>query len=220
MRHTLFIICILMLCLSGCREFWQREEPPRPEEPVGPQTKAEVLAEIRPVISPLRHSLSPGAPVISDMHRDQIMAQLRNAIISYGDTDFGKEALNELAYEVMDIARRASADDRHQLVLVCIDVVELLAVESHLLKRLGARADVMLEKPVVRVKGFLEDIEKNQLYVFLDLINHRTGAVERVEAREGDEFHNLRLWRIQGRNRSVIFEYLKVPGLFFEVKAF
>lgn len=219
MRWTLYIVFLLSLSLSGCQELLQRPEAP-PEEPVGPQTKEEVLAEIRPIIGPLRNTLVPGAPGITDMHRDQVMSGLRNAILNYGDTDFGREALDDLAYEIMDIAKRAADADRNRLVLVCIDAVELLAVESQLLKRLGARADLMMGKPAVRVRGFMEDIEKRQTYVFLELINRRTGAVERVEAREGDEFHNLRLWRIVGRNRSVIFEYLPVPGLFFEVESF
>ena len=219
MRHSLYIILILVVLLTGCREMLQREEPP-PEEPVGPQTKEEVLAEIRPIIGPLRSTLAPGGTGITEMHRDQIMSGLRTAIITHGNTDFGKEALSDLAYEIMDIAKRAADAERHRLVLLCIDAVELLSVESQLLKRLGARADVMLEKPAVRVKGFMEDVEKKQTYVFLELVNRKTGAIERVEAREGDEFHNLRLWRIVGRNRSVLFEYLTVPGLFFEVESF
>ncbi len=208
-----------ILLTAGCENFLKKEPPP-PPEPQGPQTKEEVMAEIRPVIQPLLNAKTPGAPGVSDEQRNQIMTGLRNAIVAHGDKDFGKAALRDAAYEIIEVAKVASAAERYRLVLMCIDVVELLSVESQLLKRLGAKADVMMEKPVVHVKGFMEDHEKKEMYVFLDIINHKTGVSEQLEAREGDEFHNLRLVRVAGRNKGVIFEYLKVPGLFFEIEAF
>ena len=66
----------------------------------------------------------------------------------------------------------------------------------------------------------MDDLETKQLTVFLELTDYFTGKIDRVQAREGDEFNNLRLVRVIGRNKSVLFEYLKVPGLFFEVQSF
>lgn len=149
-----------------------------------------------------------------------MMTGLRDAIMQYGSTEFGRQAFRDLAYEVQDIAKQASALEKYRLVLICVDVTELLSVESHLLKRLGQKADIMLDKPKVQVKGFIDDIEKKQTYIFIEIINYREGTLERMEAREGDEFNNLRVVRILGRNQAVLFEYLKLPGLFFEVEAF
>ena len=120
----------------------------------------------------------------------------------------------------LDIAKSAAESERYKLVLACIDAIELLNMESRLLERLGARADTILARPVVRVRGFLDDHEKGDTYVFLELLDRRNGTVERYEARPGDEFNNLRLIRIIGRNKAVLLEYLRMPGLFFEVEAF
>jgi hypothetical protein len=195
-----------------------RKEPP-PPPPTGPQSKEEVLAAVNPIIAPLRTTIS-GGPVISETERYTMMTGLRDAIMQYGSTEFGRQAFRDLAYEVQDIAKQASAIEKYRLVLICVDVTELLSVESHLLKRLGQKADVMLDKPKVQVKGFIDDIEKKQTYIFIEIINHRKGTLERMEAREGDEFNDLRVVRILGRNQAVLFEYLKLPGLFFEVEAF
>lgn len=195
-----------------------RKEPP-PQPPTGPQSKEEVLAAVNPIIAPLRTTIS-GGPVISETERYTMMTGLRDAIMQYGSTEFGRQAFRDLAYEVQNIAKQASAVEKYRLVLICVDVTELLSVESHLLKRLGQKADVMLDKPKVQVKGFIDDIEKKQTYIFIEIINHRKGTLERMEAREGDEFNDLRVVRILGRNQAVLFEYLKLPGLFFEVEAF
>ena len=105
-------------------------------------------------------------------------------------------------------------------MLACIDAIELLSMESQLLKRLGERADVILEQPIVRVHGFLDDLEKGDTYAFLELINKNTGNVDKIEARVGDEFNSLRFVRIIGNNKAILFEYLRMPGLYFEVEAF
>lgn len=210
-------IILLLLACSGCKDMLRKEPPPQP--PTGPQSKEEVLAAVNPIIAPLRTTIS-GGPVISETERYTMMTGLRDAIMQYGSTEFGRQAFRDLAYEVQNIAKQASAVEKYRLVLICVDVTELLSVESHLLKRLGQKADVMLDKPKVQVKGFIDDIEKKQTYIFIEIINHRKGTLERMEAREGDEFNDLRVVRILGRNQAVLFEYLKLPGLFFEVEAF
>lgn len=212
-------VLAVLLIISGCQDLLRKQPPPPTEEEPGPKTKEEVLALIRPIIDPIRSTAMTGSPGVSETERMNIMARIRDAITAYGGKDYGKEALRELAYEVQDLAKEASKKERYRLVMMCIDISEMLQVESQLMKRLGNKAKIMLERPKVQVRGFIDDLEKNQTYVFLELINYATGTVERREAREGDEFSNLKLVRIIGKNKAVLFEYLKVPGLFFEVEA-
>lgn len=218
-RKLLFTLPLLLL-LFGCSDFLKKTPPPPAQEETGPKSKEEAQALIRPAIEPLRQTMQPGGPGVSEVERQQVLLALQHAIVTYGDNRYGKEALRELGYELQELARQASANERYRLVLICIEASNLLEVNSAYLKRAGAQATTMLQKPMVSVKGFMDDLETKQLTVFLELTDYFTGKIDRVQAREGDEFNNLRLVRVIGRNKGVLFEYLKVPGLFFEVQSF
>ncbi|HNZ49094.1 MAG TPA: hypothetical protein PLZ53_04745 [Candidatus Hydrogenedentes bacterium] len=220
MIRKLLLTLPLLLVLFGCSDFLKKTPPPPAQETAGPKNKEEAQALIRPAIEPLRKTMQPGGPGISEAERQQVLLALQHAIVTYGDNQYGKEVLRDLGYELQDLARQASAQERYRLVLICIEASNLLEVNSAYLKRAGAQATTMLQKPMVSVKGFMDDLETKQLTVFLELTDYFTGKIDRVQAREGDEFNNLRLVRVIGRNKSVLFEYLKVPGLFFEVQSF
>jgi len=220
MRVWFSVFIVMLIVFSGCENLKKKVAPPPPPEPVGPQTKQEVYALISPSINPLRNVVSQNTMGLSDFDREQVMTSLRNAVVNYGSLSFGQEAIKELGYEIMEIARQAGQQNRYKVVLTCIDAIELLSMESQLLKRLGARADVILQRPVVEIHGFLDDHEKGDTYVFLNIINRQTGEVEKIEARTGDEFNNLRFVRILGNNQGILLEYLRMPGLFFEIEAF
>lgn len=217
MRYSIVLSVVVLLCCAGCEQPLKKEPPRSATEKQ--QTKEEILAEIRPFVVPIQTTLAGGA-IISDVERSTMLSNLRDAMVRHGETAAGRAAFQELSWEVQGMAKQAADMERYRLVLICIDVAELLDTESLLLKRLGAKANSMLDMPTVRVNGFIDDIEKKQTYIFIELFNRRTGEVEKLQAREGEEFNNLRLVRIIGGNQAVLFEYLKMPGLFFEVEAF
>lgn len=190
--------------------------PPPPPPPEGPQTKEEVLALVRPMIAPIRAALAPGA-YLTDTDRAVIMGNLRAAVAEHGGKDFGQAALREVGHEISEMGREAGKAERWRLALFCVDVFDLLNMESALLKRIGQRAQHMMDQPTVRVRGFLEDGANRDLYVFMDLVNRRTGEVQKVRVREGEEFGGLRLIQVLGRNQKVRVEYLRIPGLIFDV---
>lgn len=211
-RTVAAVVCILVLWACS-----PPPPPPPPPAPVGPQSKEEVAVLIKPIIDPLRTSALPGGPVLPDSTRQMVVGQLRDTTAQYGGTEFGRAALRDLGYEISELAKSAAMDERWRLTMTCIDAFEVLSMESKLLNRLGERAEKMLEQPTVRVRGFLEDGEKGDLYVFMELIDRKTGDIKRVEAREGEEFEGLRLLKVVGRNQKVRMEYLKIPGLIFDV---
>lgn len=215
-RRILLSVAVLLLC-GGCEQLLRKDLPKTDTETL--PAKEEVLAEMRPFLAPIQTTLAGGA-IISDTERYTMLSGLRDAMVRHGNNPAAREAFQELGWEAQGMAKQAADMGRYRLVLICIDVAELLNTESLLLKRLGARADVMLDMPTVRINGFLDDVEKKQTYIFIELFNRRAGKVEKLQAREGEEFNNLRLIRIIGRNQAVLFEYLKMPGLFFEVEPF
>lgn len=217
-RLILALGCVLIVVIgSGCNP--APPPPPTPTAPIGPQTKQDVLTLVMPAIAPFAAvlALPPGGGSLSEAARTSVMVQLRDAVGKYGNLPFGREALHEVGYKIADMGKQASSQERWRLALACVDAFDILQMESVTVSRLGEKAKTMMEQPTVRVRGFFEDREKGSLYVFLELVNRTTGAVEKVQAREGEEFSGIRLLRVIGRNQKVRVEYLKIPGLIFDV---
>lgn len=220
MTRTLLYTLPLLVLLFGCSDIFQKNPPPPVEEEPGPHSREEAMSLISPIINPLRNTLLHNGPGVSEADRQQILYGLQTAIVHYGDNRYGQEVLRDLGFELQGLARQASAQERYRLVLICIEAAELLSVDSMYLRRAGSKAVTMLEKPKVVVKGYMDDLETNQLSIFLELTDYFSGKIDRIQVREGDEFNNLRLVRVIGRNKGILLEYLKVPGLFFEIESF
>lgn len=217
-RLLLALGCVLMIgIVSGCKP--APPPPPPPVVPVGPQTKQEVLGLVLPALAPIEAVLAqpPGQGGMTEAERSGVMAQLRDAVAKYGNLPFGREALREVGYKIGEIGKKASTQERWRLALTCVDAFDILQMESLTVSRLGERAKTMMEQPTVRVRGFLEDKEKGSLYVFMELVNRKTGEVEKVQAREGEDFNGIRLIKVIGRNKKVRVEYINIPGLIFDV---
>ena len=211
--RNLLALSVLAAMAASCKV---EPPPPPPPPPMGPQTKEEVLALVRPIIAPIRVAVDTGT-FLSVQETAIILQNLRQAVLEHGSKEFGRAALREVGYEIAELGKEASADERWKLALFCVDAHDTLSMESVLLGRISERAEKMLEQPTVRVRGFLEDGVDKTLYVFLEIVDRRTGEVKKVQAREGEEFNGLRLIKVLGRNKQVRFEYIKIPGLIFDV---
>ena len=217
-RCLLAVACVLMIgVVSGCNQ--APPPPPPPVVPTGPQTKQEVLSLVLPVLAPIERvlALAPGTGGVSETDRTVMMAQLREAVGKYGNLPFGREALHDVGYKIAEMGKKASTQERWRLALACVDAFDILQMESMTVARLGGRAKTMMEQPTIRVRGFLEDKDKGALYVFLELVNRKTMEVHKVQAREGEEVGGIRLLKVIGRNQKVRVEYIKIPGLIFDV---
>lgn len=217
MRYTLPCIVVAALLFAGCKDsLWTKaRETAQP----GP-SKTEIQAKVKPIIEPFRQivNMGAGAPGLAQETRDTVCNALRDAQLQYGAFPQGQEVFRELGYEIVDIAKRARDQERWRLVEACVDAHEILNLENAMITRLDARAQEMLARPTVVVKGFLDDRAKNTINIFIQVIDRATGKRKSMTVREGDEFGDLKVINIVGANKSVRFEYKKIPGLVFEVE--
>mgnify|MGYP000994327100 CR=1 FL=1 len=216
-KHFLAVLCALVIgLLAGCKP---APPPPPPPVPSGPQTKEEVMNLVLPALSPIQAVLAQpkGVGGLDEGSRIYMMNQLSDAVSKYGSQPFGREALREVGYRIADLGKQASAQERWRVALACVDAFDILQMESLTVARLEGKAKTMMEQPLIRVRGFLEDKEKNDLYVFLELVNRKTMEVKKVQMREGEETDSIRLLKVIGRNQKVRVEYTKIPGLIFDV---
>jgi len=211
------IACALVIgMVAGCKP---APPPPPPPTNTVPQTKEEIMAQVLPALAPIQAVLAQpkGMGGLSEAARASVMSQLGEAVSKYGSLPAGKDALHEVGYRIADLGKQASGQERWKVALTCVDAFDILQMESMSVSRLGDKARMMMEQPTIRVQGFLEDKEKNELYVFLELVNRKTMEVKKVQMREGEEANNIRLLKVIGRNQKVRVEYTKIPGLIFDV---
>jgi len=160
---------VLAAVLAGCG---QDAAGPQKGEAATPEALA---GEIRPVLAPLEGLLA--APAADNGNFTLVDAewcrglaeQVRRARSTYSGTENGEAALARIADELEDLVRRARDEDRWGLVLCAIDVHEELRPGMHLMRLLRERAMLHAMRPHVVVKGFFDDNDKNELYVFLQV---------------------------------------------------
>ncbi len=225
---TLRTLCGIALALTivSCEAAKDALTPaPSPEE-AGARQEAS-MQELRQALAPITAVLdasgygeagqqSPG--FLSDEARAQAITAVREAKKKCENSEEGRAALTAFGHDITAMLQRARDADRWRVVLALIDAYEIVAGEMPTrMVRLRERAQINFDRPVVEVKGFFDDLATGHTYVFLSLRDRSTGEVHIVQARVGDEFHELKLLNIIGKKRGVELEYLKVPDETFRV---
>ena len=104
------------------------------------------------------------------------------------------------------------------MVLHCLDVYDALNPGAIKYNRLRNMAELQMRKPRVDLKGFFSDGGTDgTVYALVEITDPVQDKVHKENMREGEEMHGLRFHRIIGNQRGVEFEYLAIPGDFFEV---
>ena len=221
MRRSLLVLLLLPFALSACEWVLPPPPPPKAETPPGePVTKGQVLAEMEPMIEPFRDVVKSGKGAntgLTFQNRNAVIELLRDAHQRYAQYENGRSAMRTLGTEIIDIAKEAGEQDRWRLVQACVDAHEILNMDSLMLDRLDERAQVLIARPKVKVRGFMEDGETKDVFVFLEITDRQTGRTKTVTLREGEIVDTLRVVEIIGANDAVRFEYLPVEGLEFVV---
>lgn len=209
-------VALLLVALTACNV------PPPPAAPGAkpiPKDKEAVLAEMRPLLSPYRAILAnPTGPGLPDSQRADTLAAIRTAQAEYGQEEYAQAAMRELGQEIAALAIQAKDQERWRLVEALIDVYEVLNLQSYLLDSLDRRAELILAKPKVVVKGFMEDGKTGQWSVFMEVTDRNAKKSEKVVKQVGDVFNNLKLREIVGDNNAIKLEYLRIPDLVFTVE--
>lgn len=218
MRVLFFIIAVAIVAVALAFVYRVvEEEPGGADRPPEEATKEEVMEEIAPLLDPVRGLLRAETGGYHDSMREAIVSGLRDAKMKYAESPGGKKAFQELSWEVVGMAKQAREQDRWRLVQGLVDIHDILGMESVTMDRLDEGARKRLAQPLVEVTGIVDDVEKEQTYVFMNLLDRETREMNRVKARVGETLGDLKVVEIIGRNKKVVLEYLPIEGLTFEV---
>ena len=222
---------LLVLCLAATLVLCACPKPPPPPPPVAPKAPPEptpeaIAAEIRPALEPyrnlLRQKIGPGgtdaAGGLSPGDQKRVQDELKAAKQKFQHTENGKQALRMVTHDVEEMIQNARDQSRWRIVKDCIETWRILSPGSAKMDRLEERTNLHLRQPRVTVKGFFDDAQTGDTYVFLEVTEQPSKKRHDIRARVGEEFFDVELLDIVGDNKGVKLEYLLIPGTIWEVK--
>jgi hypothetical protein len=149
--------------------------------------------------------------------KEAMKKQISDARVKYQNTENGRQAIALITHDIEEVISKARDQQRYRLVLGMIEAYEVLAPGNTKMNRLKERALLHVNRPVVRVRGFFDDKEGNETYVFLEVQLMPSREIHQVKVRKGEEFYGLRFVDFVGNKKGVTLEYLAIPGTFWDV---
>lgn len=213
MKQIVVVMSLLAFVLAlGCEKGEELPQKPVEQE----KTPEQIVELIKKDLKPLGKIMSGG--VISPDEKNQVLSKLRTHKTTYQSKENGVIALERIKGEVEQAIRGARDSERWFMVLVALEIYDVLEPGSTRYQRLAKTAVLQMKKPKVKLKGFFRDIESNdQFYAFVEITDPVSGKTYSEQMREGEEKHGIRFSRIIGNQQGVEFEYMAIPGDFFEV---
>ncbi len=219
---TLFSLALVVL-VSGCSE---PPPPPEPENLPPPEPSVDqIYGELKGTIAPFYEPFKTRG-WISPKNQTEVVTKLKSLKAKYTAMQNGRAALGRFEGDVQALIKRTRDEERWRLLIGCLKLFEVLRPGSlsdpaERYSKLMARAELMMQRPHVAVRGFF-DIE-GEMYAFLDVTHRTTKEVESHRVREGEEFYAqvdpvtgqpgpaiLRLVRIIGDRQAVELLYIPV----------
>ncbi len=189
-------------------------------KPPGPSVD-EIYAHIKPALVPWENAVAQGQKDLDPEEKTWVMDTLSAAVALYEGADNGRRALVRLANDVRELVREARKAENWELALTGTDIFGVFRQDNFFMSFYRDILETQLARPDVTLKGFLDDIEMEDTYAFLEMRLRGSDEVISMQVREGEEFldppHTLQFVEIIGRNRGVKLEFLAIPGDTFEV---
>ena len=211
MKKCLSVALLMAFLCLGCQ---QQAATPTPTPAAAPEkTPEKIKEEIMATLAPMQSVIAnPAAGGFTDDMKKSLIEGLQKARSANQASENGKQALAMVTHELEAIISTARDQKRWRLVLCAIEAYEVMSPGTTKMNRLKERAKLYLSRPTVTVKGFVDDKDTKDTYVFLDVTLHPSEEVNSVQARVGEEFFGVRLLDIVGNKKGVHLEYLAIPG--------
>jgi len=211
MKKCLPVVLLLAFLCLGCQE---QAPPPPPTPPPAPEKTAEKIKEEFMVALAPMQGLVADPPVggFSDDMKKKVIEDLKKARTANQTSVNAPQALEMVTREIETIISTARDRKRWRLVMGAIEAYEVMSPGTTKMNRLKDRAKLYLSRPTVTVKGFVDDKETKDTFVFLEVTLHPSEEVNSIQVRIGEEFFGVRLLDIVGNKKGVQLEYLAIPG--------
>ena len=211
-RWMLVLSLLVVFVVAGCGE---KAEPVPEKAPEPEKTPEQIVDLIKKDMAPLAAAAGGGG--FSEKDKQDVIGKLRTDKATYQAKENGVIALERIASEMEGVIKAVRDAGRWKLVLSCLEIYDVLQPGSAKYQRLKSMAELQMKKPKVKLKGFFRDVASNeQVYAFVQITDPVAGKVYQEQMREGEEKYGIRFNRIIGNQQGVEFEYLAIPGDYFQ----
>ncbi|HUW62060.1 MAG TPA: hypothetical protein VMZ06_13750 [Candidatus Bathyarchaeia archaeon] len=211
-RYMAILSLLAVVVLAGC----EKAEPVPVKPPEQEKTPEQIVDLIKKDLAPL--ATVAGGGMLMEKDKQEIIAKLRTHKAAYQAKENGIIALERITSEIEGVIKVVRDAERWRMVLSCLEIYDVLQPGSAKYQRLKNMAELQRRKPRVKLKGFFRDVASNdQLYAFVQITDPVEGKVYQEQMREGEEKYGIRFNRIIGNQQGVEFEYLAIPGDYFQV---
>ncbi len=204
MRRALWVSMLLIL-VAGCKS-----EPPPPPEPEAPPPPSadQIRTELKSATQRLfdAHHRNAGLP---NAQREATVNAFRSTKSKHTGNPNLEMAIRGYTREVETLLKDARTQDRWRVVKGACQILRDADPAGYRHEKLEHRADLILARPVVTIRGFF--VVDEEINVFFSVRDQDTNKYTTYEVREGEQFHEVfRLTKIIGNKEACELMYLPI----------
>jgi len=202
LRRSLPILMLMLIALTGgvtgCapKEPPKKAEPPPPPPPTPEELAAKIIAD-----SGLNDPLPAAGTGFPSEAADKLKKAMSGARRNHKDTPEGQRVLQIVNQQVDQRIRALEGALAWEHTLGTIEGFEALNPGSPKWSTSKERALIELQKPKVKIIGFMQDAAILEFYLPI------TKQTDKQRVRPGEEFHDVTLVEVIGNNQGVRLRY-------------
>lgn len=209
MRRLAPCLLVALAAMIGCAEKEPEPppEPPPPPPPTAQELRSQEMNDLQPI-------LQPGL----DMTDEEIVGRVNNTRAKLRGEVNGEKALNLITRDIREQLNAAFDQEMWLVVMKGTTALGALEPDDPRLERYRETAQLELNRPKLTVKGFYIDPETQATTVFLDVFLPETQETVQKQVQEGEEFNDIQLLDIIGRQKGIRYRYLPTNKVYETMK--
>jgi hypothetical protein len=209
MKRVVPCLLVALLAVVGCgeKEPEPPPEPPPPPPPTAQELRSQEMQDLRPI-------MQPGA----QMSEEEIIGRVNNTKAKLRGEVNGEKALSLITRDIREQLNASFDQEMWESVVRGSIALGTLEPDDPRLERYRETAMLEIQRPKLTVKGFYIDPETQTTTVFLDVFLPETGETVQKQVQEGEEFNDIQLLDIIGRQKGIRYRYLPTNKVYETMK--
>lgn len=201
---------LLAIFIIGCAEPAPKEPETPPPPPPTPEEVAQTIINTLALNGPMPME---GSAIPANVAQ-QMISETRRQKSSLGVTEDGQFSLSIVSKKVDSRCRKMYNNEHWTYVFTLAEMHLILNPGSPKFDVEKQRAFIEMSRPIVTIKGILEDGTTNRPLARLQMRLPMEGRTVQESMKQGDVMYGIRFVEVIGGSQGVVFEYLATGELF------